>query len=78
MMSDTLKPENAEQLLQAVQWAVAEKQPLEVVAGGSKRVYGRPMQTAATLDLSALSGIKIYADVGYRRRVGRSRSAAVV
>mgnify|MGYP003669770602 FL=1 len=59
-MSDTLKPENAEQLLQAVQWAVAEKQPLEVVAGGSKRVYGRPMQTAATLDLSALSGIKIY------------------
>jgi glycolate oxidase FAD binding subunit len=59
-MSDTLKPENAEQLLQAVQWAVAEKQPLEVLAGGSKRAYGRPMQTAATLDLSALYGIKIY------------------
>ena len=39
-MSDTLKPENAEQLLQAVQWAVAEKQPLEVLAGGSKRAYG--------------------------------------
>jgi glycolate oxidase FAD binding subunit len=59
-MSDTLKPENVEQLLQAVQWAVAEKQPLEVLAGGSKRAYGRPMQTAATLDLSALYGIKIY------------------
>lgn len=59
-MPDTLKPENAEQLLQAVQWAVAEKQPLDVVAGGSKRAYGRPMQTAATLDLSALSGIKMY------------------
>ncbi len=59
-MPDTLRPEDAAQLLQAVQWAVAEKQPLEVVAGGSKRAYGRPMQTAATLDLSALSGIKIY------------------
>lgn len=59
-MTDTLKPENEGQILDAIQWAVSEKTPLEVVAGGTKRAFGRPMQTAATLDLSAMSAIKTY------------------
>ena len=46
-MSQTLKPENDVQLLEAIQWAVAEKTPLEILAGGSKRGLGRPMKTAA-------------------------------
>jgi len=33
---------------------------LEIVAGGTKRGFGRPLQTACTLDLSALSGITLY------------------
>ncbi len=59
-MTDTLKPENDGQLLDAIKWAVSEKTPLEVVAGGSKRAYGRPTQTAATLDVSGLAKIKTY------------------
>lgn len=59
-MSDTLRPETSAQLLDAVKWATVEKTPLEIVATGSKRTFGRPMQTAATLDLSGLSRIKVY------------------
>lgn len=59
-MSETLKPGTSAQLLEAIQWAVAENAPLEIVAGGSKRAYGRPMQTATTLDMSGLSKIKVY------------------
>ncbi len=59
-MADTLKPETAEQLRDAVAWASGEEEPLEVVGLGSKRAYGRPMQTAHTLDLSGLSGITLY------------------
>lgn len=59
-MSDTLRPETNEQLLDAVKWATAEKAPLEIIANGTKRAFGRPMQTAATLDMSGLSRIKTY------------------
>lgn len=59
-MSETLRPETNDQLLDAVKWATAEKSPLEIVAMGSKRAFGRPMQTAATLDMSGLSRINAY------------------
>ena len=59
-MSETLKPENEDQLLDAVKWVVSEKTPMEVVAGGTKRPLGRPMQTAGVLDLSAMSGVMTY------------------
>lgn len=59
-MSETLRPETEEDLLAAVKWAVSNKTPVELVAAGSKRGFGRPMQTAATLDLSALTGIETY------------------
>jgi glycolate oxidase FAD binding subunit len=54
------KPQDVEALRDCIAWAAAEEQPLEVVGGGSKRVLGRPLQVAHTLDLSALSGIVTY------------------
>src|SRR5437660_4617937 len=54
------KPADAPTLREVVAWAAAAEQPLEIVAGGSKRALGRPLQVAHTLDLSALSGIVTY------------------
>jgi glycolate oxidase FAD binding subunit len=59
-VADTLCPRTAEELAQAVAWAAGEKAPLEVLGTGTKRGIGRMMQTAATLDVSALSGISLY------------------
>src|SRR5580700_10836591 len=54
-------PLDINQLRDAVGEALAAEEPLEVLAGGSKRGLGRPLQTPHTLDLSALSGIRDYA-----------------
>jgi glycolate oxidase FAD binding subunit len=51
---------DAEDVRQIVADAAAAGTPLEVVGRGSKRDLGRPVQAAATLDLSALSGITLY------------------
>lgn len=59
-MTDTLRPENAEQVREVVAWAAAEEKPLEVVGGGSKRGLGRPIQVTHGLDLSGLAGITLY------------------
>src|SRR5690606_9962817 len=59
-MTENLKPDTPEQLEEAVAWAVAEKQPLEILGQGSKRGWGRPVQAAATLDMSGLRGITLY------------------
>lgn len=59
-MANTLRPETEEQATRVVAWAAAERKPLEVVGGGSKREIGRPFQAETTLDLSALSGISLY------------------
>src|SRR5438045_1635605 len=54
-------PCGLDELREAIAEAVAAEEPLEVVGGGSKRGLGRPLQTAHTLDLSRLSGIRDYA-----------------
>jgi glycolate oxidase FAD binding subunit len=54
-------PSTLAELRDAVAAALAAQEPVEVVAGGSKRGLGRPLQTAHTLDLSRLSGIREYA-----------------
>lgn len=59
-MASTLKPRDARDVAEAVAWAAAEGQPLEVLGHGSKRGLGRPVQAEHTLDLSALSGILAY------------------
>ncbi len=56
----TWRPDSAEAVRDVVAWSVAEETPIEVVGQGSKRLIGRPMQTAATLDLSHLTGITLY------------------
>ena len=40
--------------------AKARKQPLEVVGGGSKRFFGRPVEGAETLSLAEMRGIVDY------------------
>jgi glycolate oxidase FAD binding subunit len=59
-VADTLRPRTAEELAQAVSWAAGEEAPVEILGTGTKRGIGRVMQTAATLDVSALSGISLY------------------
>jgi glycolate oxidase FAD binding subunit len=59
-MPESLRPTDPGNLAEAVTWAVSNEQPLEVVGGGSKREMGRPVQSAATLELSAFDGIIDY------------------
>jgi len=54
-------PADLDELRDAVAEALAAEEPLELVAGGSKRGLGRPLQTPHTLDLSRLAGIRDYA-----------------
>jgi glycolate oxidase FAD binding subunit len=60
MNIEKIKPRDAAQVEQAIQWALAEDKTLEVVGRGSKRSIGRAAQWDATLDLSSLSGITLY------------------
>src|SRR5271166_1966487 len=53
-------PADIEELRDAVAEAISADEPVEVVAGGSKRGLGRPLQLPRTLDLSRLSGIRDY------------------
>jgi len=59
-MTDTLKPRDGAEVEQAVNWALAGGQTLEIVGRGSKRAIGRAAQWDATLDLSGLSGVTLY------------------
>ncbi|HEX7969961.1 MAG TPA: glycolate oxidase subunit GlcE [Stellaceae bacterium] len=53
-------PTEERELVDVVAAAVAQEEPLEIVAGGSKRGLGRPPQTPHTLDVGAFSGIRAY------------------
>ena len=53
-------PANIEELREAVAGVLAAEEALEIVAGGSKRALGRPLQTPHLLDLARLSGIREY------------------
>jgi glycolate oxidase FAD binding subunit len=54
-------PANIEELRDAVAGALAADEAVEIIGGGSKREFGRPLQTPHLLDLSRLSGIRDYA-----------------
>lgn len=60
MTAELYKPLTEDDLLDAVRGALADGRPLEIVGTGSKRGFGRPMQTSATLDMSGLAGIVSY------------------
>ena len=55
-----LTPTDTRDLEAIVADAVAREEPLELVAGGSKRGLGRPPQLPHVLDLSAFAGIRSY------------------
>lgn len=59
-MTDTLKPRDEKEVVDAVAWAAAEEKTLEVIGQGSKRAVGRAAQTAMTLDCSSIDGIVLY------------------
>jgi glycolate dehydrogenase FAD-binding subunit len=55
-----LVPTSIDELRDAIGEALAAGEPLELVAGGTKRGLGRPLQVPRTLDLSELSRIRDY------------------
>jgi glycolate oxidase FAD binding subunit len=59
-LPDLIKPRDLADVEAAVQWALAAQKTLEIVGQGSKRALGRPAQTDATLDLSAIAGVTLY------------------
>ncbi len=59
-MPQTLRPENEDQLLDAVNWALSRKIPLNVFGLGSKSSLGQAVSVEQGLDMSALSGILSY------------------
>jgi glycolate oxidase FAD binding subunit len=60
-MAGTIKPRDAKELRQAVEWALNDSQTLDVRGRGSKLALGKPMTCDQVLDLSGLSGIVDYA-----------------
>ncbi len=61
MAGGTIKPRDASELRQAVEWALADGVTLDVRGGGSKLDLGKPMQCDQVLDVSGISGIVDYA-----------------
>lgn len=55
-----LTPESTDAVQACVQGAINDKAPLEVVGGGGKRFYGRPVAASSTLSLAKLSGVIDY------------------
>ena len=56
----TFTPTISAEVLDAVRWAAAEEQPLEILGRGTKRGIGRPAQTEHAIDLSKLAGVTLY------------------
>jgi len=59
-MTENFRPDTLEQVAEAVKWAVAEKQPLEIAAGRTKAALGRAVEIANHLDLASFSTISLY------------------
>lgn len=59
-MTTTLRPETADQLAEAIAWAVSEGAPMALRGGGTKAALGRPVTLAHTLDLGAFAGVGLY------------------
>jgi glycolate oxidase FAD binding subunit len=53
-------PTDLTELRDQITGALTAEEPVELVAGGSKRELGRPVQAAHILDLALLSGIRDY------------------
>ncbi|ESR26375.1 glycolate oxidase subunit GlcE [Lutibaculum baratangense] len=58
--AESHRPGDAAEVAAIVREAAAGAQPLEIVGGGTKRGYGRPAQTQASLSTELLTGITLY------------------
>ncbi|EJN03170.1 FAD-binding protein [Phyllobacterium sp. YR531] len=56
----TFIPSTESEVVEAVQWALSEEAPVEIIGRGSKRELGRPLQTEHTIALSNYSGVTLY------------------
>ncbi|HWE75037.1 MAG TPA: glycolate oxidase subunit GlcE [Stellaceae bacterium] len=54
------RPADEKELSALVQQSLASEEPFELIAGGSKRGLGRPLQMPHVLDLGAFTGIRDY------------------
>jgi glycolate oxidase FAD binding subunit len=54
------RPADERELADILTTALAREEPVELVAGGSKRALGRPLQLPHVLKLSAFAGISLY------------------
>ena len=54
-------PTSIDELREVIATALAGEEPVELLAGGTKRGLGRPLQTPHVVDLTRLSGIRDYA-----------------
>ncbi len=59
-MTECLRPKDAKEVAEAVEWALAREKTLEIAGHGTKQSLGRAAQWDLTLDLSALSGVTLY------------------
>ena len=60
-MTSTIKPRDAKELRQAVEWALNDAVTLDVRGQGSKLALGKPMHCDQVLDLSGIAGVVDYA-----------------
>jgi len=56
----TQRPADETQLSELIANCSVRGETLELMSGGSKRGYGRPLRTMHTLDLSGFAGIRLY------------------
>lgn len=59
-MTDIIRPQTSDDVLDAVKWAVEEDNALEILGAGSKQGWGRPAAGQIRLTLAGLSGITFY------------------
>ncbi len=59
-MVETYQPRNAEEVREALAWAVAEAEAIDLGGAGSKESLGRPLAAERRLDLSDLDDITLY------------------
>lgn len=54
------RPKDGRELARLVSWAAGDGEALEVIAAGTKRGLGRPVEAPHLLDVTALTGIEAY------------------
>jgi|APTNR8051073442_1049403.scaffolds.fasta_scaffold05579_4 glycolate oxidase FAD binding subunit len=59
-MGATFEPSTESDIVDVVQWCIAEEAPIDVIGAGTKRGLGRPVRAERTLDTSRLAGVERY------------------